>query len=154
MITIRPAHIDDLPVLLDFEQRLIEIERPMDNTLKKTERISYYDIESYISAKDTEVIVAEIDQQVVGSGYAQIRPRKGIYIQDRLGYIGFMFVDENHRGKGIAKKVITSLIDWLKTREIEEVQLEVYHQNPSAIKAYEKAGFKQHLVSMRYNINE
>ncbi|QKX05539.1 GNAT family N-acetyltransferase [Aquimarina sp. TRL1] len=154
MITIRPAHIDDLPVLLDFEQRLIEIERPMDNTLKKTERISYYDIESYISAKDTEVIVAEIDQQVVGSGYAQIRPRKGIYIQDRLGYIGFMFVDENHRGKGIAKKVITSLIDWLKTREIEEVQLEVYHQNPSAIKAYEKAGFKQHLVCMRYNINE
>ena len=34
MITIRKATIEDLPVLLEFEQGVLRAERPMDRTLK------------------------------------------------------------------------------------------------------------------------
>ena len=46
-IIIRPARQEDLPVLLEFEQGVIEAERPMDATLK-SEKINYYDIAAMI----------------------------------------------------------------------------------------------------------
>ncbi|WP_062062437.1 GNAT family N-acetyltransferase [Aquimarina longa] len=148
---IRPAIIDDLPILLDFEQKIIEAEQPMDPTLK-TEKINYYDIESYITTDDTEVIVAEINGEIIGSGYGQIRDRKKHYKQKQLGYIGFMYVKEAFRGKGISQQIIQNLCNWFQTKGIEEIRLTVYDKNLKAIRAYEKVGFEKHLIEMRLNI--
>ena len=152
-MTIRPATIEDLPVLLDFEQKIIATEQPMDPTLR-TGKISYYDIGSYIRAYHTEVVVAEVEGEVVGSGYGQIRDRKDFFKQKQLGYIGFMYVKEGFRGMGISQKILQSLCDWFKTKSIEEIRLTVYEKNPRAIKAYEKAGFEKHLIEMRVNLKE
>ncbi len=152
-MTIRPAKKEDLPILLDFEQKLIEAERPMDVTLK-TEKINYYDIGAYIDTKNTEVVVAEIDNTIVGSGYGQIRNREDYFKQKQIGYIGFIYVKEEHRGKGISQKVIQYLYDWFKTKNLDEVRLTVYEKNPRAIKAYEKVGFEKHLIEMRINLKE
>lgn len=150
---IRPALQKDLPTLLDFEQQIIETERPMDPTLKSG-KISYYDIESYITADHTEVVVAEIEGEVVASGYGQIRDRKKYFIQEQLGYVGFMFVKKEYRGKGISQQILQALFAWFKTKNIEEVQLTVYEKNPGAIIAYEKAGFDKHIIEMRVNLHE
>ncbi len=151
-ITIRPAKLQDLPILLDFEQKLIQAERPMDPTLKQKERISYYSIEDYIKSNHTEVVVAEINNEIVGSGYGQIRDRKDFFIQKQLGYIGFMYVKEEHRGKGVSQAVINHLYGWFKNKGLEEIRLTVYETNPRAIKAYEKVGFEKHLIEMRVNL--
>ncbi|MBP2834075.1 GNAT family N-acetyltransferase [Aquimarina sp. U1-2] len=150
---VRTATLEDLPVLLDFEQKLIEAERPMDPTLKQTEKISYYSIEDYIKSDHTEVVVAEIEGEIAGSGYGQIRDRKDFFIQKQYGYIGFIYVKEEHRGKGVSQTVINYLYDWLKTKNLEEVRLTVYEKNPRAIKAYEKVGLKKHLIEMRINLS-
>ncbi|WP_103071710.1 GNAT family N-acetyltransferase [Aquimarina sediminis] len=150
---IRPAKIEDLPTLLEFEQKIIETERPMDPTLK-TGKINYYDIGAYITAHHTQVVVAEVDGETVGSGYGQIRDCKDYFKQKQLGYIGFIYVKEDFRGKGISQKILQNLIDWFKTKEIEEIRLTVYDKNPRAIRAYEKAGFEKHLVEMRINTIE
>ena len=47
MYTVRKATLDDLPTLLEFEQGLIEAERPMDPTIRSG-NISYYDISLFI----------------------------------------------------------------------------------------------------------
>lgn len=151
---IRPAKIEELPILLDFEQRLIEAERPMYITLKTDEKISYYDIDAYIKSDQTEVVVAEIEGEIVGSGYGQIRNRQDFFKQERLGYIGFIFVVEEHRGKGISQKIIQYLYGWFETKNLEEVRLNVYTKNPSAIRAYEKAGMEKHLIEMRINLKD
>ncbi|WP_108801848.1 GNAT family N-acetyltransferase [Aquimarina sp. Aq107] len=151
---IRPAHIEDLPTLLDFEQGIIETERPMDVTLKTEEKINYYDLSEYIKSNHTEVVVAEVDGHIVGSGYGQIRNRKEFFKQDTMGYIGFMFVKNEFRGQGISQKIIQHLSDWLTKQDITEIQLDVYDQNPNAIKAYEKAGFEKYLVRMRMNLKK
>ncbi|MDH7445096.1 GNAT family N-acetyltransferase [Aquimarina sp. 2201CG14-23] len=151
---IRAATIEDLPILLDFEQKIIEAERPMDPTLKTNEKISYYDLGEYIKADHTEVVVAEVNQEIVGSGYGQIRDRKEYFTQEKLGYIGFMYVKETHRGQGVSQQIIQYLSDWFSTRNIEEIQLDVYDQNPRAIRAYEKAGFEKYLIRMRINVKD
>ncbi|WP_299215496.1 GNAT family N-acetyltransferase [uncultured Aquimarina sp.] len=151
MIT-RTATLEDLPVLLHFEQGIIEAERPIDITLKTNEKINYYDLSEYIKADHTEVVVVEADGEVVGSGYGQIRDRKKYFKQEKLGYIGFMYVKETFRGQGISQQIIKYLSDWFAAKGINEMQLDVYDQNPRAIRAYEKAGFEKYLVRMRMNV--
>ncbi|MEO6316250.1 MAG: hypothetical protein ABIU63_14655 [Chitinophagaceae bacterium] len=68
-IVVRKATLEDMAVLLRFEQGVINAERPFDDTLK-TGHINYYDLEAMIAAPDTALLVAEANQRVIGSGYA------------------------------------------------------------------------------------
>jgi ribosomal protein S18 acetylase RimI-like enzyme len=147
-ITIRKAHHNDLEKLLEFEQGIIAAERPFDPTLK-AEKINYYDIEKMISAPDIEVLVAEIGSELVGSGYARIETAKHYLNHPNYAYLGFMYTDANHRGRGVNAKIIEALKNWCTLQDVFEIRLDVYNDNTSAIKAYEKAGFKKHLINMR-----
>jgi len=64
-----------------------------------------------------------------------------------------MFVPEKHRGNGYNKLIVDALLAWCKTKNINEIRLDVYNSNPSAIRAYEKVGFEKHMIHMRININ-
>ena len=75
-INIRKARLEDLNILLEFEQGIITAERPYDPTLK----------------------------------------------------------------------------EWCLSQKITELRLDVYNDNPSAIRAYEKVGFKKHLLNMRVEL--
>lgn len=152
MYLLRKATLNDLSILRDFEQGLIRAERPMDPTIKEGQ-ISYYDIGELITATDSEVIVAEFEGNIIASGYAKIKGDRHYLKHEKQGYLGFMFVTEEHRGKGLNSLVIEELIKWCRNRSIYEIRLDVYEENIPAIKAYEKAGFKKHMITMRLDAN-
>ena len=52
-------------------------------------------------------------------------------------------VDESYRGKGIAKKLISNLIERLKSNEVYSLTLEVRASNVAAIGLYNVLGFSQ-----------
>lgn len=145
---VRKATLEDVPILLEFEQGLIEAERPMDTTIKEG-KISYYDVADFIKNDDSELFVVELNNNIVASGYAKIKKDRHYLKHDKQGYLGFMFVPEKHRGHGYNKLIINALLKWCKSRKANEIRLDVYNNNPSAIRAYEKAGFKKHLINMR-----
>lgn len=147
-VTIRKASPEDLDTLLRFEQGIIQTERPFDNTLKEG-LIHYYDIEKMITDPDVEVVVAESGAEIVGSGYACIKEAKLYLKHSQYAYLGFMYVREDYRGKGINQKIIDALKKWCISRNITEIRLKVYADNLPAIKAYEKAGFTKHMIEMR-----
>lgn len=150
-ITIRPATHDDITILLEFEQGVISAERPFDPTLKP-DPIAYYDLVEMINAPHIQLVVAIEGDQIVGSGYARIETSKSFLRHDKHAYLGFMFVSPDKRGKGINNKIIAELEQWSRSKGIKEMRLEVYVENSSAIKAYEKNGFKQLLIEMRKEI--
>ena len=152
-IQIRTATFADLPILLEFEQAIIEFERTFDPTLKET-KISYYDLKGMIPAKDVEVLVAVDDGKVIGSGYAHIMESE-IYLKHKENaYLGFMYVNPEYRGQSINKRVVEELINWCSSKGINEIRLDVYSENSAAIKAYEKVGFSNNLVEMRMDISQ
>lgn len=152
-INIREARIEELPLLRSFEQEIIRAERPFDSTLAP-DPISYYDLAEYINSDDAVVMVAEVEGQLVGSGFAQIRKPKDYYIHKSFTHLGFMYVDSTIRGKGVNAQIIKALTAWSKEKGVDEIRLTVYPDNTSAIKAYEKAGFKSQLIEMRLNLSE
>jgi GNAT superfamily N-acetyltransferase len=148
-ILIRSATIEDLPTLLEFEQGIISTERPFDETLL-SEEFHYYDLAARIKEPDAEVVVAEINGRVVGSGSAIVKKGNSYNQFADYSFLGFMFVAPDHRGKGINKLIIENLIDWSQRKGLKEIRLQVYSDNLPAIKAYEKVGFKKILTEMRY----
>ena len=150
-IKIRQANQDDLDTLFEFEQGVIEAERPFDPTLK-TGRIHYYDLQEMINSDEVELLVAEIDGMVVGSGYARIEKSKIFYKHCNYAYLGFMYVRPAYRGKGINSKIIYALQSWSLSKNINELRLDVYYDNLQAIKAYKKIGFLNYLIQMRLGL--
>ncbi|MBL4773848.1 MAG: GNAT family N-acetyltransferase [Alcanivoracaceae bacterium] len=146
----REAVINDINQLFILEQKVVEAERPYNASIKKGKPI-YYDMLNLISDKYSYLIVAEEDGEIVGTGYAQIQLSKTSLQHENHAYLGFMYVSPRCRGKGLNKEIIDRLISWSKKQGVNDHYLEVYSGNSSAIRAYEKKGFKPCLIEMKLN---
>ncbi|MDB5149063.1 MAG: family N-acetyltransferase [Mucilaginibacter sp.] len=149
---IRKATIEDLPVLLQFEQGIISTERPFDNTLIPGD-INYYDLKAFVTSPEVHVLVAEIGGEIAGSGYARIKKSPDTYYDfEKYAYLGFMYVLPAYRGKGVNQAIIKELMKWAIEQGLTEIRLEVYNDNIGAIKAYEKVGFEKRMIEMRIRL--
>lgn len=145
---IRRADLGDLPVLLEFEQQIIQAERPMDKTIRKGV-VHYYDLAALLRDPKARVVVAEVGGRAVASGFARIKQARPYLDHGEYAYLGFMYTDPEHRGKGINAQIVDALKQWALDRGLTEVRLTVYPGNLPAIRAYEKVGFKGHILEMR-----
>jgi GNAT superfamily N-acetyltransferase len=150
---VRLATKNDLATLDTFMDGLVEAERPMDVTIKDG-KVIYYDLEGFILSEDAVLYVAELNGELVASGYAKIKKDRIYLKHEAHSYLGFMYVPEKHRGNGYNKLIVDALLTWSKTRNINEIRLDVYETNPSAIRAYEKKGFKKHMINMRLDLHD
>ena len=151
-MTIRPAVKNDLPVLLEFEQEIIKAERPFNPTMKDGE-IHFYNLQQLMESEKAKVVVAEVDNEIIGSGYAVIKQEVDDFVKHtQFSYLGFMYVKPAHRGKGVNKAVIERLNEWALAKGVHEIRLQVLDENTVAKKAYEKIGFKGHMLEMRLGI--
>ena len=149
-ITFREATLEDKPMLLQFEQQLIAYERPFDHILK--DDCSYYDLDFLIQSKDTKLIVAAVDNTLIASGYAKIVKAKPYHKITEYTYMGFMYVDPEYRGQGVIQYIIEQLKQWSISINVFETRLEVYSDNTSAIKAYQKKGFRNRMIEMKMDL--
>jgi GNAT superfamily N-acetyltransferase len=147
-IAIRRATLSDLGAILRFQQGVVDAERPYDSTLKDG-AIRYYDFEQLLNSEQVHFVIAEWEGAAIGCGFARVDAAKPYVKHDRVGYLGLMFVDSAYRGRGVNSAVIVELKRWCRSRGVQELRLEVYPGNASAVKAYEKAGFMPQMLEMR-----
>ena len=150
-ITLRKAVKEDMETLLQFEQGVIKAERPFDITLKEG-HIHYYDLQQLIDSVDALLVVAEVDDILIASGYARIEKSKLFHKHAQHAYLGFMYTVPEYRGRGVNSRILEALKNWSLSRHITELRLEVYFDNQPAIKAYEKMGFAKNLIEMRLGL--
>ena len=150
-ISIRTANKNDLKTLLEFEQGVVQAERPLDPFLADHE-LNYYNIPELITTDHIYFIVALSNKELVGSGYLRIENSKHYHKNPKHGYIGFMFVKPGFRGQRISTLILESLKKWALEKELKELRLDVYNNNIGAIKAYERFGFNKSLMNMRMEI--
>ncbi|WP_419212350.1 GNAT family N-acetyltransferase [Maribacter sp. X9] len=147
-IAIRRATANDLTILLKCEQEVIRAERPFDPTIKE-EEVTYYDLESLRTDPRAIVVVACDGDTIVATGYALEKQARHYLEHETYAYLGFMYTDPAYRGMGINGKIISTLQHWAKEQGLFELRLTVYDANEPALRAYEKVGFKKHIVEMR-----
>ena len=150
-ITCRPASQQDITVLNQFQRDIVRTEAPFIPG-RKEEDYTYYDIAALIESSLALVAVAECDGKVVGSGYVQQRASRHYYKNPHHGYVGFMYTLPQYRRNGVAKSILGFLGEWARENGMDELRLDVFAANHSAISAYKSAGFESSMVSMRYQL--
>ncbi|MBW9053406.1 GNAT family N-acetyltransferase [Rhizobium mesosinicum] len=79
-----------------------------------------------------EIFVAELDRGIVGWGARENNPN----------YISDLWVHPDHQGKGIGKALLLYLCELMKGQGLETARLDTHAKNSSAIRLYERCGFK------------
>ena len=152
-IEIRKATRADLETLRTMEQGVIEAERPFDPTLKEGS-IQYYDLEGLLDNPRALVLVAMDEDAIVSCGYALEKQGKPYLKYETYAYLGFMFTEPAYRGNGLNGTILENLKEWAQENGLTEIRLTVYDENSAALRAYEKVGFKKHIIEMRWPLSE
>lgn len=147
-ISIREADIDDLFILKEFEQGVIAWERPFDPTIEN-DPINYYDLKKAIEDDGHILIVAEYENRLIGCGIGMEKKARHYIKYKTYAYLGLMYTHPDFRGQGVNAKIIDALKEWATSKGLAEIRLTVYDDNLGAIRAYEKVGFKKHIIEMR-----
>ena len=145
---IRRATATDLPELLAFEQGVVEAERPYNSKIR-ADSVHYYDIAKLIVHEESLVLVAETAGQLVATGHATLKKSSDYYEHERHAYLGLMYVEPEYRGQGLIQEIIEELLAWARSQGIADFFLDVYAENGRAVQAYEKFGFRPHMLEMK-----
>jgi len=151
-ILVRTAVLADLKMLLTYEQELINAERPFDPTIRNGS-LKYYDLKQLILNEEAIVVVAVTEGKIISTGYGIPKLARHYLDHTHYAYLGFMYTHPSYRGRGINKRILQELKKWAYKKGLYEVRLTVYSDNLPAIAAYEKAGFKNHIIEMRMDVS-
>jgi GNAT superfamily N-acetyltransferase len=151
-IEIRQAKLSDLDILKKFQGKLVDFERPLDPTIKNGD-VGYYNLENKLKSSNVLFLIAEAGGKPAGCGFGEIMKSVKWSKHKYKGFIGMMFVEKEFRGKGIGGMIIERIVEWFRKEKINDVRLQVYEKNASAVKAYMKSGFKSHILEMRLELD-
>ncbi|MBA3660957.1 MAG: GNAT family N-acetyltransferase [Gammaproteobacteria bacterium] len=134
---IKPATIQDVPLILAFIKELAEYEK-LSHEVVATEAALSDSLFSQPSS--VEVIIGYVNNQPVSfalffQSYSTFLARTGIYLED-------LFVRPAARGKGVGKKMLAYLAHLAKKRKCGRLEWSVLDWNESAIGFYKKLGAK------------
>jgi len=132
---IAPAAPSDVPLILSFIRKLAEYEK-LSHMVVATED----DIREHVFGVNpvAEVLLAYWDEQPVGfalyfRNFSTFLGQAGIYLED-------LFVDPEHRGKGIGKALLARLAKIALERGYGRLQWEVLDWNAPSIEFYRRLG--------------
>ena len=104
------------------------------------------DIEKSSTTLDDSFInyMAEIEGKIIGKIH--------ISITDNEGFIYGFGVLPNFRGKGYGREILSSALDILKKKNVDNIYIEVATENKNALSLYEASGFEEISVMDYYTV--
>ena len=151
-INIRKANNDDIKILNAFLTSLIRDEKKYDNNINENIIVNYY-YETIINKDDNYLLVAEVDNNVVGYLYGYIENSGSVCI-DKVSIIDALFVSEEYRGNGIANRLIDEFKKISKDNNVRYIEIKVCNDNKAAASLYNKCGFKDIKRILQVDLNE
>jgi GNAT superfamily N-acetyltransferase len=158
MISIRKARLVDIPLLARFEDEFDRDERR--NALRQNPRLKPYlradstvrfrsqRMLQWLASRNVLVLIAEADSVPCGFSVQWVGTQTLPYRPQRFGYIGIMFVQRPHRGRGISSMMVKEAQSWFANRKVEHVMLTVLADNKEARAIYESWGFFDFVSTM------
>lgn len=149
-IVIRNAEIEDTKKIDEFLTKLILDERKYDPNINENCEITNY-YENIISKEDTCILVAEYDRKLVGYLYGFIK-NDGDTCISLVSKLDALYVEEDFRNMNIGNNLIEEFKKWCLTRNVKNIEVNLWQNNEIAFKLYSKHGFKPSKITMNVEI--
>ena len=138
---IRDAVVTDAEHLDMLLEKLIQDESQYDSNLNRNCEVK----DNYchrIGLDGHRAILVEEQGTIVGYAYGFLYSVPGIY-HSQIAILDALFVDEQHRRKGYATKLISAFRTFAKENGACRLELKVLSNNKSAMALYEKLSFTE-----------
>lgn len=115
--------------LLEFENKLT-----LDNQIEFAKK--------NIKKTSNNIFVADLNGKVIGFIEFLIKKNENCFKIKEYGYLNLATTDKGYRGKGVAKALTNTALQFLKDRGVKYVRTNVYNSNDIAMKTWTKIGFE------------
>ena len=134
-------HISDIGKLwlefMRFHQDIDPIFTPRDGAVLGFEE---YQVRRLMKSEDGLVLVALDSGRVVGYSLSEIRSSRGLELET-FGAVDHVAVTASYRRRGIGEEMLSEILKWFQSRNIDRVELEVLAKNQVAYSFWKKHGF-------------
>lgn len=132
-----------------IDQEIADVEAITNKHL--SEPYSIYVYRFFINNWPDLCLLAFHEGKLVGNIICKVEPHRNARVR---GYIGMLSVEDEYRGLGIAKKLISdSIMLMINKYKCDEITLETEVINKKALKLYENFGFIRIKRLFRYYMN-
>jgi len=149
---IRRAEVRDIPGMIALLYQVGDVHHQIRPDIFRTGCIKYTpaELEELLRDETTPIFVCDLDGFVAGYCFCQHREyRDSTALTDRKElYIDDLCVDENCRGRGIARSLYAHVTDYAKACGCAFVTLNVWCGNDGAMKFYEAMGMNARSITM------
>lgn len=153
---VRAMEPRDLPAVAAFAARLVRMHHELDAQrfldLPNAERGYARYLASELASEEVVLLVAELDDQIIGYLYARLEPRSYNELLDACGKIHDIFVDEAARGKGAGEALLREGMKRLTERGAPRVVLLTAVANAAAQRLFARVGFRNTMLEMTYEL--
>ena len=146
---IRKAHMDDMDALSRLYKEFHDFHvRSFPDRLVRSDSSfgveQHEEIKKIIENDDAVILVAEVDNQLVGLGEAYMREdkRSPLSIPHKYGYLQSLSVTEAFRGRDIGTRLLEAIEQWSKKRGATEIRLDVWEFKEGPARFYGKYGYR------------
>lgn len=148
---IRRAELRDIDTICTLLYQIAALHHELrpDVFLPAKKKYSDEALSATILNDDTPVFVAD-ENGVVGYAFCIFRryPDNGLFCDRKLLYVDDICVEEALRGRGIGKQLYAYVRAFAKEQGCDQVVLNVWAANGTAMKFYESCGMKQQRIMM------
>lgn len=139
-VVVRKAELKDTKDANNLLTLLIRDEKQYDPSINENCVISRF-YEDMISNDSNILLVAEIDNKIIGYLYGYIVDNGNTYL-DKVSKLDALYIIKEYRKNKIAIKLINEFKSWSLKNGVKYIELQVLNDNTSAVNLYKKEGFR------------
>ena len=151
-MTIRFATEADIPGMIELLKQVGQVHHEIRPDLFRAGAQKYDEaaLSALLSDEKRPILIAALEGKVAGYAFCilQITKDDPVLCDRKVLYIDDLCVEETLRGHGIATALYQRTLEFARELGCDAVTLNVWCGNDSAMKFYEKSGFKPQKVGM------
>jgi ribosomal protein S18 acetylase RimI-like enzyme len=107
-----------------------------------------------VSDAASVVLVAEREGRIVGFVLAMAEDEIPIYRVKRFGFVHDLWVEEQYRNEGIARQMVSLLVERFREMGVDQVRCDVLFGNEPARNLFAACGFRPTTVEMMIDVKK
>lgn len=148
---IRPAGPEDIPGLVDLWIEFMDFHTALDQDyVRSPEAVENWT--SYITGKIADenfrVIVAVDQGDLVGHLVATLKEYPPVFTIKSYGFVQEIAVNEKYQRRGVATDLYDAAEEWLLSRGVSRIQINVDSENLASRSFWSSAGFEPHTETL------